>query len=339
MENRENRIKIFCNDSYKNKILGGKDPLLTFFTPTYNRANFLARIEDCLHKQTCRDFVWIIVNDGSKDNTETVAMSILRKEHLPIKFISKPNGGKHSAFKAALEQCETAYFQCMDDDDIYFPDAVEFFLRKWADIKSSGDETIGAIRTLSRRPNGTYSADFEIVEGDEYKASTIEVNYVMKRHMENWTCYDAKKLGSVNLFEPYWMSDQHKFVMESIWQTRFARKYKCLYVNKTFREYRDDSEISLMHGVKGRQHYIDTFLNMKVALDEQYDLIIKYRGEWALLKSVLIVNMLRQYLGIGYEKMISSVNNKRLRHLYGFTRIPSFLGKAVLTIVLKLRAI
>lgn len=334
----EKGIKVICNDSYKKKISGVKDPLLTFFTPTYNRASFLTRIEDCLLKQTCRDFVWIIVNDGSKDNTDEVVVGILQKEQLPIKYISKPNGGKHSAFKAAFEECETVYFQCMDDDDVYFPDAVEFFLRKWADIKASGDETIGAIRTLSRRPDGTYSADFKIVDGDEYKASTIEVNYVMKRHMENWTCYDTKKLSSVDLFKPYWMSDQHKFVVERIWQTRFARKYNCLYVNRTFREYRDDNEISLMHGAKSRQHYIDVFLNMKVTLDEQYDLIEKYNGgKISLLKTVMIVNMLRQYLGISYKEMVDSVDNKLLRCMYGLTWLPSLFGKVAIAITMKLR--
>lgn len=267
--------QIIKNKYYVDKLKSTNGSLLTFFTPTYNRARFLNRIETCLMQQTNKNFVWIIVNDGSNDNTDETVKELLSKEVLPLLYISKENGGKHSAFKAALEQCETTYFQCMDDDDIYAPESVDYYLRKWEEIKRQQDDEIGAIRTLSKKTDGTYSADFEISGG--YKASTIEVNYEMNRHMENWTCYETAKLRSIDLFKPYWMSDHHKFVLESIWQTRFARKYKCYYDNVALREYREDDNVSLMRGIKSRQHYIDTFLNMKVSLDEQYDLILKYR--------------------------------------------------------------
>ena len=166
MNNQEATIS--RNEKYVEKVaVKGKD-FLTFFTPTYNRATFLPRIEECLRQQTCKDFVWIIVNDGSKDNTDEVAGEIVEKNELPVMFISKPNGGKHSAFRAAFEQCETTYFQCMDDDDIYFPEAVEFFLNKWKEIKKEGIDGIGAIRTLARHPDGSYSVNFKVEEGEEY---------------------------------------------------------------------------------------------------------------------------------------------------------------------------
>lgn len=304
-DNRMIMAQIIKNTSYVNKLKSTNDELLTFFTPTYNRARFLTRIEKCLKLQTNSNFVWVIVNDGSKDNTDEVVSAIMRKEQLPIKYISKPNGGKHSAFKAALEQCETTYFQCMDDDDIYFADAVDFYLRKWAEIKADGNNEIGAIRTLSRRPDGRFVTNFKVVEGEEYDASTIATNYVMKRHQENWTCYDTEKLRSIDLFKPYWMSESHRFVTESIWQTRFARKYKCRYVNRAFREYRDDADVSLTRGVKSRQHYLDLFLNTKISLDEQYDLMWKYH-KTALFKSIAMVNCLRGYLSISFKQILKN---------------------------------
>ena len=325
-------MKIVNNDNYNQMVVQKGKDLITFFTPTYNRSKFLLRIEDCLLQQTCKDFVWIIVNDGSKDNTEEIVENILNKEDLPLKYISKKNGGKHSAFKAAFEHCETTYFQCMDDDDIYYPDAVEFFLNKWRQIKEEGREDIGAIRTLAKYPNGSYSVNFPVNEGEEYDASTIETQFVMRRSQENWTCYDYSKLASVDLFKPYWLSDQHKFVTERIWQTRFARKFKCRYVNIALREYRDDNVVSLSHGIKSKQHYFDLFLNNKIMLDEQIDLIREYDNK-SIMRRILIVNILRSYLGIPYEDLIKNTESNYLKKLYCITRIPSFWGGLTITLL------
>ena len=327
---------ISINEKYKVAVSDKNKDILTFFTPTFNRAKFLRRIDECLQEQTCKDFVWIIVNDGSKDNTDEVATEILLENKIPVKYISKPNGGKHSAFRIALEQCETTYFQCMDDDDIYFANAVDFFLNKWKEIKNEDKGEIGAIRTLSRHPDGSYSANFIIEEGLEYDASTIETNYIMGRRQENWTCYDTVKLRGIDLFKDYWMSDCHKFVAESIWQTRFARKYKCRYVNMAFREYRADDEHSLSRSVKSTQHYLDVFLNTKVNIDEQLDLILQYSRK-SLLKNVMMVNCLRDYLDIRFKELIDNTESPQLRIYYYLTWLPSLFGKQVIRFAIKHR--
>ena len=64
---------------------------------------------------------------------------IISEDKIPIKYLQKVNGGKHSAFKVALDNCFTQYFQCMDDDDIYAANSVEFFLNKWKEIKSHSE--------------------------------------------------------------------------------------------------------------------------------------------------------------------------------------------------------
>jgi len=331
-----NRISVACNDKYRLEVEDKRKARITFFTPTYNRARFIPRVENCLTNQTCKDFVWIIVNDGSKDNTDEIAMSILQKEELPIKYISKPNGGKHSAFRAALEQCETSYFQCMDDDDLYFPGAVDFFLRKWSDIKKVGNEDIGAIRTLTKRPDGSYMANFDVKENEEYDADTTESYYILKRIQENWTCYDTAKLASIDLFKTYWMSECHKFVVESIWQTRFARKFKCRFVNVAFREYREDDVVSLTRAEKSRQHYLDVFLNNKVTLDEQIDIILKY--DWIeLARRIVLVNFFRDYLDIGFGDLMKNTDSHLLRVLYCLTWLPSLVGKPILHFAIRHR--
>lgn len=292
---------------------------LTFFTPTYNRSCFLKRIYDNLLLQTNKMFIWIIVNDGSSDDTENVVKDLLHDEKLPILYIQKENGGKHSAFKMALEQCKTEYFQCMDDDDIYSPLSVDFFIQKWKEIKNVDDGTIGAIRTLSRRKDGSFVVDFDLKESDlgcEYDATTLEVNYKMHKYQENWTCYDTNKLKSVDIFpNNYWMYDKQKFYMESLWQGRFARKYKCRYVNVSFRTYCDDAPINLTHKAKRtRQFYIDKFLNLKMLNDEQFDYI--HKDIKLLLMQSIKIMVLAGYLQINLKELLVHTDIKLLKFLY-----------------------
>ena len=69
---------------------------ITVFTPTYNRAYALPHLYETLQEQTFRDFEWLIVDDGSSDNTEELIQSWINDARLPIRYIKTPNGGKHS---------------------------------------------------------------------------------------------------------------------------------------------------------------------------------------------------------------------------------------------------
>lgn len=318
---------IVSNKLYQTSILTASEYWLTFFTPTYNRSKFIGRAADCLRKQTSKHFVWIIVNDGSKDDTDSVIKDIMACEDLPIKYINKPNGGKHSAFKVALEECETSFFQCMDDDDLYDPKSVDFYLNKWREIKNKQIINVGAIRTLSRKTDGSYAACFEISKedyGKEYVATTLDNIYLNNRLMENWTCYETAKLRGIDLFpRDYWMADKHKFFDEGIWQGRFARKYSCLYVYVAFREYREDDDVSLMRREKTRQFFIDSFINSKMMLDEQYDYIS--RDKLSFLKRCLKINWIRSYLGIGICDLIKNTHNSCIKLGYCLAYPISFM--------------
>ena len=299
--------------------MGGGNYCLAFFTPTYNRAHLLQRVYQCLLNQSNKNFCWIVINDGSSDNTDNVVRDILKENLSPVCYITKPYGGKHSAFECALQECQTDYFQCMDDDDIYDPEAVEFFLQEWKNIKIEGKaESIGAIRTLTRREDGTFVPHFTLPDkeiGMSYDATTLEMNYKKRLHQENWTCYDTQKLRSIQLFDhDYWLSDRHKFVSESIWQGRFARKYKCRYVNVAFREYRNDVSTSILRGRKTSQHYIDMFINNFIINNEQYDFLCSDLK--TLAHSTALVSILRGYLRINFIHMLRHTTHWQLRLLY-----------------------
>lgn len=301
-------IKEIANKKY-NKLSSGRG-IITFFTPTYNRAVYLHRIEGCLKKQTNNNYVWILVNDGSQDNTEEIAIEILEKNELPMLYLGKENGGKHAAFKEALERCHTEFFACLDDDDLYAEESVAFFLKKWKQIKEEGADKIGAIRVLTKRHDGSIMADFKINEkefGKEYDISTLEMNFVHYKHMENWTCYDTERLKSVDLFPSgYWLEEQHKYFGEGLWQSQFARKYKCRYVYVALREYNSDDIVSIVRGEYTPQKKMDKFINSYIILNEQWDYIT--RNVKSLVRAVVGCNVKRMGTPISLKEHLAHCN-------------------------------
>lgn len=112
---------------------------LTVFTPAYNRAHTLERTYQSLCAQTCKDFVWLIVDDGSSDHTDELVRGWQKLDNVfSIEYIRKENGGMHTAHNTAYEHIHTELNTCIDSDDRMPPDAVEVILKKWADVKAQG---------------------------------------------------------------------------------------------------------------------------------------------------------------------------------------------------------
>lgn len=101
---------------------------LTIFTPVYNRKELLIKLYRSLREQTCKQFVWSIVDDGSTDNLKELVDSFAKESDFSIKYFYQENGGKHSAHNKGVELCETDLFICVDSDDTLTKNAVERIL-------------------------------------------------------------------------------------------------------------------------------------------------------------------------------------------------------------------
>lgn len=113
--------------------------ILTIFTPAYNRAHTLPRTYESLCRQSCKDFIWLIVDDGSADNTaELVRDWQSRDNGFEIQYIYKENGGMHTAHNVAYANIHTELNTCIDSDDMLADGAVEMILNKWAEVKGKG---------------------------------------------------------------------------------------------------------------------------------------------------------------------------------------------------------
>jgi len=104
---------------------------LTVFTPTYNRAHTLGRTYASLARQTCKDFEWLIIDDGSTDNTYTYAKEWIAEQKVSIRYMYKENGGLFTGYNSAYEHAQGELVVCVDSDD-YMPDnAVELIVNTW----------------------------------------------------------------------------------------------------------------------------------------------------------------------------------------------------------------
>jgi len=100
-------------------------PLFTIFTPTYNRAYTLPQLYKSLINQTLKDFVWLIIDDGSTDDTEQIIKSFIEEKKISITYIKQQNQGKHIAINNSLDIITTEYFITVDSDDYLLKNAVQ----------------------------------------------------------------------------------------------------------------------------------------------------------------------------------------------------------------------
>lgn len=109
-----------------------ENKVITVFTPTYNRINLLPHCFDSLKRQTCKDFLWLIVDDGSKDGTRELVQKWMAEADFEIRYIYKENEGLHTAYNAAIDVLDTELAICVDSDDYLTDDAIAQIAVKWS---------------------------------------------------------------------------------------------------------------------------------------------------------------------------------------------------------------
>ncbi|MGL5244952.1 MAG: glycosyltransferase family 2 protein [Sarcina sp.] len=129
-----------------------RKPLLTVFTPAYNRGYTIHKCYESLKRQTSKDFIWLVIDDGSTDNTKELIHQWMQEENqFKIQYIYQKNQGMHGAHNTAYENIETELNVCIDSDDYMPDDAVENIKSFWEKNKS---EDLAGIIALDAYENG-----------------------------------------------------------------------------------------------------------------------------------------------------------------------------------------
>ncbi len=154
-----------------------KNKTLTIFTPTYNRAKLLKRAYHSLLYQSNKDFEWLIIDDGSSDNTEELVKSWIKENKIIIKYYKKENGGKHTAINFASNVVQTELIMlCLDSDDYLTEDAVEKILNKY---NNCNDDSVVGIVSLCTDEN---KSDKYIIN---YNKDVLKNNISVQQALKN----------------------------------------------------------------------------------------------------------------------------------------------------------
>ena len=197
--------------------------LLTIITPTYNRARLIVNLYHSLEKQTNNDFYWMVVDDGSKDNTFEVINSLTAKASFEITYLKKENGGKHTALNYGVKQIKTPLTMIIDSDDCLTYDAVQSILN--VHKKYLSDDSISSYTFLRG-----YSSDKPIVsvEKDEFIANYIQ--YRIKNHRPG-DMAEAFKTKFLKEF-PFPEYPGEKFISEDVVWIEIGKYSNSVYINK-----------------------------------------------------------------------------------------------------------
>ncbi len=142
-----------------------KNKTLTVFTPAYNRDYSIHLCYESLVRQTSKDFVWLVIDDGSTDNTAQLIREWQTKDNgFEIRYVYKENGGMHTAHNSAYENMDTELSVCIDSDDYMTDDAVEKIVACW---EKHRNEKYAGIIALDILENGK-------VIGTELEADRID---------------------------------------------------------------------------------------------------------------------------------------------------------------------
>lgn len=114
-------------------------PFITVFTPTYNRKENLEKCYDSLIKQTNKNFIWQIIDDGSTDDTEDLVKNWQSEKIIEIIYMKKNNGGKASCINLSLENTHTQLWVCLDSDDYFIGNAIERINDGFQKIKKNNE--------------------------------------------------------------------------------------------------------------------------------------------------------------------------------------------------------
>lgn len=204
-------------------------PILTVFTPTYNRAHTLPRLFESLQVQTDKDFEWLVIDDGSSDATTSLFNEWLKRDYgFAIRYIKIDNGGKNRAINQGLKLAQGRYFMILDSDDMLTPDAVEFIKNNMLEIADI-QHFIG----LSGKKGGLNGTPLGCRSGEYVQAGYIDCSnlerskYNLQRDMAEVFITDKLRKYEFKVWEG------EKFTPEEVvWNQIALDGYKLRWYNK-----------------------------------------------------------------------------------------------------------
>lgn len=244
----------------------------TVLTPSYNRARCLDRVYQSLEKQSFKDFEWVIVDDGSQDNTAEVVKHLIEKSSFPIKYVWQENQHKKTAVNNGVRNSSGQFVSILDSDDELTPNALADLYEAWQSIPDQKKPSFQGVA-------GLCIASGKVNVGSPFPSDVFDSDY--------YTLVYKKKLGGEYfgftrraILLRFSYPEINGFVPESLVWGRIGAEYKTRYINKLIRVYHESEDsmgkgeqknASLRFFIRNSEGW---FLNFTELLNTKIDFLI-----------------------------------------------------------------
>ncbi len=199
---------------------------ITIVTPTYNRANKLEKAYDSLKRQTIKDFEWLIIDDGSIDDTENIVENFKIKADFNISYYKQENQGKHIALNRAFQNVKTELLMILDSDDCLTETAIEEVLAIHKKYKDN--ERIAAYVFQKGKLNSPEERITQIFKEEEFIDNYN--TYIINKEIKG----DKEEVFKTNILKNYSYPQYvgEKFVGEGVLWSKISHDYDMVFCNK-----------------------------------------------------------------------------------------------------------
>lgn len=277
---------------------------ITVFTPTYNRAYTLERLYKSLMNQTCYDFEWLIVDDGSTDDTSTLTESFKQNKLFDVRYYRQENSGKHVAINKGVSLAQGDLFFIVDSDDYLTINSIETIIT-WENSISDKSSFAGIAGNKGFTNESIIGRTFS---GKYVDATSLERD---KYHIEG----DKAEVFYTNILKqfPFPVFDGERFITENVvWYRIAAEGYRLRWFNEIIyiAEYLEDGL-----SAKQIQLYADNPKGFALSIKQK----IKYRDYgkkqidaeyfdyYQIVKRRITLHKAAEYLEISPFRLISAI--------------------------------
>lgn len=268
-----------------------REAKITIVTPTFNRAHTLTRVYDSLKNQTFKDFKWIIMDDGSTDNTKELVQTFIEEKIIDIEYYWNNNAKKFYTVFEGIKKVKSPYFTILDSDDAYIIEGLE----KMYNVISRLDESYISATFNSQFPNGELVGT---LFPNNFSGSILEMRYKYKVRGDKHTIFcTSKYLDYLKKFD-YEMF-KGKYAPQKIFFNQYdGNGEKSKFVNDKIRiYYQDENDLASMSNDRVKP---SSYLGL---MEGHKSFLNSYRNQLWKYPKALIRNL------IGYQ--VYSILNKR----------------------------
>ena len=223
-------------------------------TPTYNRASTLNRVFESLKIQTFTNFEWIIVDDGSNDNTNDIVLEFQAESVFPIKYFYQKNKGKHNAVNKAVSNSEGKFIIIADSDDAFISTSFEVLIDAWSNIPEGLRDDFKGVSCRCVDEKGQLIGAEE--KDSYFDSNELEVKYIKKRNYELWGMIRTDIMKQY----PFPNICGLRFYPEIVIWDNMALRYKTRYINTGLRIYYKDQEDATTFSKKNTRYRENYYL-------------------------------------------------------------------------------